>query len=144
MKTINILLVDDSEADIMLITEAITTTVSDYSHTIDVAKNGAEALYRLNKTGGDGDLQAPDLILLDINMPVMSGHELLDKIKADDKTKHIPVIMFTTSRSKKDILKSYQKYSNSYIVKPALFQDYEAVVNQINNFWLDTAMLPNE
>lgn len=73
----------------------------------------------------------------------MNGYELLDFIKADNNLKHIPVIMLTTSAAKKDILKSYQKYASSYIIKPNSTNDFEKVVRDIENFWINVAELPS-
>ena len=86
---------------------------------------------------------SPDLILLDINMPIMDGFEFLDNIKSAERTKHIPVIVFTTSSSNVDVMKSYQKYANSYIVKPSNLDELMEVAKSIKTFWTKTASLPN-
>ncbi len=140
MNPIKILLVEDSEGDIFLIKDAIND--AGIALSLDVARNGHEAVQLLNKEGIYQEKETPDLILLDINMPVMNGHEFLDFIKGTDKFKHLPVIMLTTSSSKTDILKSYQKYSNAYIVKPDIASDFDMVVKGIENFWINTAKLP--
>jgi len=140
MKPIHILHVEDSEGDILLFKDAIEE--SGIAHTLDIVKNGYEALQFLNKSGIYVEKATPDLILLDINMPVMNGHELLDFIKADERLKHLPVIMLTTSSSRKDIFKSYQKYSNSYIIKPDNAADFDKVIKGIEQFWISLAELP--
>ncbi len=140
MTRIHILHVEDSEGDILLIKDAIEE--GGIAHTLDVVRNGQEAMDFLNKTGRYRDKQTPDLILLDINMPVMNGHELLDFIKSNERFRHLPVIMLTTSGSQDDIFKAYQKYTNSYIVKPANIDDFERVVRGIENFWISVAQLP--
>lgn len=141
MSPIHILHVEDSEGDILLIREAFNE--SGISIKLNVATNGYEAMKFLNKEDGHKDAAMPDLILMDINMPIMNGYELLDFIKAHDKLKHIPVIMLTTSAAKKDILKSYQKYASSYIIKPNSSNDFEKVVRDIENFWMNVAELPS-
>ena len=140
MRPINILHIDDSEGDIMLMQHAFEE--ANFSHSLAIAKNGYEALLYLHKIGENKDFVNPDLILLDINMPLMDGYEVLDTIKNDDKTKHIPVIMFTTSSSEKDILKSYQKHVNSYVIKPENLDDLTDVAKSIQDFWVKTACLP--
>jgi len=140
MSPIKILLVEDSEGDIFLIKDAIND--AGIALSIDVARNGQEAVQFLNKIEIYKEKETPDLILLDINMPVMNGHEFLDFVKGNEKFKHLPIIILTTSSSKNDILKSYQKYSNSYIVKPNIASDFDVVVKGIENFWINTAKLP--
>ena len=140
MKPINILHIDDSEGDIMLMQHAFEE--ANFYHSLSIAKNGQEALLYLNKIGTTESKLTPDLILLDINMPIMDGYEFLDTIKNDDKTKHIPVIMLTTSSSANDVLKSYQKHANSYVVKPENLDDLTNIAKSIQNFWIKTACLP--
>ncbi len=140
MRPINILHIDDSEGDIMLMQHAFEE--ANFSHSLAIAKNGYEALLYLHNIGPNRDCVIPDLILLDINMPLVDGYEVLDTIKNDEKTKHIPVIMFTTSSSEKDILKSYQKHVNSYVVKPENLDDLTDVAKSIQAFWVKTASLP--
>jgi len=140
MKPVNILHIDDSEGDIMLMQHAFEE--ANFFHSLSTAKNGYEALLFLNKVGLSEQKNTPDLILLDINMPIMDGYEFLDTIKNDDKIKHIPVIMFTTSSSEKDVLKSYQKHANSYVVKPENLDDLTDIAKSIQKFWINTACLP--
>lgn len=138
--SIHILHVEDSEADILLMQVALQQLT--FPHTIDVVRNGYEAILFLNKTGNYADKLTPDLILLDINMPLMDGHELLHFIKTTDSLKHLPVIMLTTSSAQSDILKSYKKYANSYIIKPDNVDDFDSIALSIENFWMKTAALP--
>ncbi len=140
MRPLHILHVEDSEGDILLLRDAIKD--SGIVSTLDVVKNGVEALQFLHKEDKYKLAETPDLILMDINMPLMNGHEVLDNIKKDDKLKHIPIVMLTTSTAKSDILKSYQKYASSYIVKPNDSEDFDNVIKDIQNFWLNVAELP--
>ena len=137
---INVLHVDDSFEAIYLMQNAFEEV--DFEHSIFVAQNGYEALNYLKTSDVYDNETIPDLILLDINMPVMDGFEFLDNIKMEEKTKHIPVIMFTTSSSTTDVMKSYQKHANSYIVKPGNLDEYMDVANSIKSFWTHTASLP--
>ncbi|MFP5042128.1 response regulator [Parasediminibacterium sp. JCM 36343] len=140
MNSIHILHVEDSEADILLMQDAMEEL--HLAHHIEVVRNGYEAIQFLEKKGDYQDKFTPDLILLDINMPLMDGHELLEFIKKNPRTKHIPVLMLTTSSSQTDIMKSYQEYANSYIVKPHNVDDFASVANAIESFWMKVASLP--
>ena len=84
----------------------------------------------------------PDLILLDINLPKMNGHDVLGVIKNDDELKKIPVIMLTTSSSKRDIYMSYEKGVNCYITKPVDMDDFLHTISSIENFWISVVQLP--
>lgn len=106
------------------------------------AKNGKEGLKYLRKEPPYQDKSTPNLILLDINMPVMGGHETLEAIKSDDRLKHIPVIILTTSSSLNDIRKAYQHHSNSYIIKPYEVTDLDNIARTIKDYWLNTVRLP--
>lgn len=142
MNLISILLVEDNEADVILIKDAF--EVSHLPHTLEVTRNGYEALQFLSKEGPYREKASPDLILLDINMPIMNGYEVLDFIKNSIEFKHLPVLMLTTSSAPKDILKSYQKYSNSYIIKPHNAGAFENIVESIKSFWMNVAALPHK
>ena len=140
MRTIKILHVDDSEGDIRLMQEAFREVK--LSHTLATANNGYAALQYLDNIVRYKLYSSPDLILLDINMTLMNGLDLLEIIKNDVNIKHIPVIMFTTSSFEKDILVSYQKYANSFIIKPYNLDELTEVAKSIRDFWLKTASLP--
>lgn len=142
MKKMHILLVEDNEGDILLTKDAFEERkiVTDLS----VVKNGGDALDFLFKRGRFADAAAPDLILLDINLPVKSGHEVLAIIKNDPVLKRIPVIMLTTSSSKKDVDRAYENHSNSYVVKPLEMEDFLTAILKIEEFWLSLVTLPKE
>ncbi len=139
MTGLHILMIDDSEQDIMLISEALNN--SGIVKSLKALHNGEEALKYLRKESPFESSTLPDLILMDINMPVMDGHETLEHIKTNEQLKHIPVIMLTTSSAEKDIKKAYQHYSNSYIVKPYAFSDLGSIVETIRDYWLNTVRL---
>ncbi|GAA0874879.1 response regulator [Wandonia haliotis] len=142
MKKLDILLVEDSEHDIMFIEEAL-HDAEVINHLVSV-RNGEEALNFLHKKPPYTEAKLPDLILLDINMPVMDGFETLERIKSDYETKHIPVIMLTTSSRKEDIIKAYKELSSSYIIKPYDIFELEKVASEIKEYWLKTVRLPNQ
>ncbi len=142
MKTIHILLIEDNEGDILLTTEAFED--AKILNTFDIARDGYEAIQILEKKGIYSNSQNPDLILLDVNLPKINGHEVLQYIKGSESLKHIPVIMLTTSISEKDIAQSYRNYANCYITKPVEVEDFLNVVASIECFWINIVQLPGK
>jgi len=139
MKPIRILLVEDSEGDIVLTQEALED--SKLINNIDVARNGKEALDHLKKKDGYEDAIQPDLILLDINLPIKNGHEVLAEVKADQLLKQIPVIVLTTSSSKNDINKAYLNHANCYISKPVEINAFMKAIEKVEQFWFSVVSL---
>lgn len=140
LKEVSILLVEDNEGDIVLTMEALKE--AKVHNTVDVARDGEEALRRLRKEGSFAQAQTPDMILLDINLPRLDGQELLAIIKNDPVLKIIPVIMLTTSDAEKDVLASYYNHANCYITKPVDMEKFLQVVQAIKNFWIAIVQLP--
>lgn len=140
MKTIHILLVEDNEGDILLTTEAFED--SRIRNTISVARDGKEALDYVFRREGFEKAVAPGLILLDINLPLKNGHEVLQKLKSNDATMHIPVVMLTTSSSERDISLSYRHHANCYISKPVEISKFIEAISQIESFWINIVSLP--
>lgn len=138
-KLAHILLVEDNEGDILLTMEAFEECK--LKSDVSVARNGKEALDFLFQRGAFKHAQRPDLILLDINMPLLNGHEVLEQIKSDTKLKKIPVIVLTTSSSKKDIDKAYENHCNSYVQKPLDIDDFLGAILKIEQFWLQLTSL---
>lgn len=134
-KSAHILLVEDNEGDIILTLEAFEECK--VKTKISIAKNGQEALDFLFRRGAYTDAKKPDLILLDINIPIYSGHEVLQQIKASPELKKIPVIILTTSSSSKDIDEAYQNYCNSYVKKPLDISEFLNAILKIEEFWLE-------
>lgn len=141
MTPINILLVEDNEGDILLTVEALEE--GKITNRIDVVKDGKQAIDFLSKKGPYVEISLPHLILLDINLPKKNGHEVLQFIKSNERVKHIPVIMLTTSSSEKDIIESYKSYANCYITKPVEVLDFINAVASIKSFWFSIVQLPN-
>lgn len=140
MKEIQILLVEDNEGDILLTLEAFKELT--IQNSVTVVKDGAEAIEFLKKEGPYTESILPHLILLDINMPRLSGIEVLDYIKKDEQLKKIPVVMLTTSSSEADITACYEKSANCFITKPLEYGKFLAVIKSIETFWFTTAQLP--
>lgn len=133
---INVLLVEDDEGDVFLLKEAMTKTK--FENTLHHCHDGIYAQEFLKDTS----TPRPDFILLDLNMPRMGGHEVLQWIKADEDLKDIPVGILTTSSAEEDINKSYKNYASYYITKPSNFEDLQIVVKMIDDFWVKTVRLP--
>lgn len=140
MKEVHILLVEDNEGDIILTLEAFEE--SKVKTKISVVKNGQDALDFLFRKGIFSEAEIPDLILMDINIPIYSGHDVLKVIKEDDALKTIPVIMLTTSSNQKDVNKAYQNHTNSYVTKPIEMDDFLKTILKIEEFWLQLSKLP--
>ena len=104
--------------------------------------DGETALAFVRKEGEFADSPRPDLILLDLNLPLKDGREVLRELKADDDLRAIPVIILTTSASDKDMLEAYDKSVNAYIRKPVNLDRFIDVVNSIDDFWLGVVALP--
>jgi CheY-like chemotaxis protein len=141
-KPIDILLVEDNPADVRLTQEAMHD--AKVRNTLHVVSNGMEALAFLRQTGKYGEALHPDLILLDLNLPQMSGSEVLEQIKADEKLRRIPVVVLTTSPAEQDIVKSYNLHANAYVVKPVDLEQFIVVVRSIESFWLEIVRLPQD
>jgi chemotaxis family two-component system response regulator Rcp1 len=139
-KPIEILLVEDSPSDAALTIEAL--KAGKIANRLSHVEDGVDAMDFLRRRGKYADVERPDLIMLDLNLPRMDGRDVLAEIKNDPDLKIIPIIVLTTSRSDKDILKSYELNANCYITKPVDFDHFIEVVKSIENFWLTVVTLP--
>ncbi|HKZ68198.1 MAG TPA: response regulator [Chitinophagaceae bacterium] len=132
----DILLVEDSPSDAELTIWALReNNINGLLH----LKNGEEALEYIFATGKYVDRNIddlPKLILLDLKMPKINGLEVLKKIKSDERTKIIPVVLLTSSKEDNDILDSYKLGVNSYIVKPVEFENFVKAVSNVGLYWL--------
>ncbi|MHB8209357.1 response regulator [Mucilaginibacter sp.] len=138
MKSIYILLIEDNEGDIVLTTEALED--SRIINEVNVLRDGEAAIKFFEAlTGSD---KYPDLILLDINLPKISGHEVLMYIKTHARFKSIPVIMLTTSSSENDIQSAYKNYVNCYITKPIEVSDFMEAISKVEDFWINIVSIP--
>jgi two-component system response regulator len=135
-----VLLVEDDEGDLVMAREAIaeggSTTVL---HTV---RDGVEALAFLRKETPHAKAPAPDLVILDLNLPGLSGHELLATIKVAPEWRAIPVVVLSTSRSEKDIRRAYELQASAFLTKPSSFDGFAGVVREIERFFGDVAELP--
>jgi len=141
MKEAHILLVEDNEGDIFLTTEALAEV--GVPLTVSVVRNGREALDYVFRREPYAEARLPDLILLDINLPLKSGHEVLQMLKEEETTCHIPVIVLTTSAARNDVIQAYKLHANGYITKPMDMPAFTEVITNLVNFWLRTVSLPS-
>jgi CheY-like chemotaxis protein len=140
MKPIHILLVEDNEDDILLTTEVLEEFK--ICNQLSVVKNGKLALDFIQKKDKFKDAERPNIIILDSNLPLKNGLEVLEVIKNDRATNSIPVVMLTTSSSETDILKSYANHANAFITKPVEVVDFLKANTGIKDFWLNLVQLP--
>jgi CheY-like chemotaxis protein len=131
----HILLVEDSENDVELTIAALAKYVANQ---VDVARDGAEALDYLFRRGvfAGRTTGPPALVMLDLKMPKVDGLEVLRTIKADPTLKQLPVVVLTSSREQRDVVKSYELGVNAYVVKPVEFDQFVDAVKQLGLFWL--------
>ena len=127
-----ILLVEDDAGDAMLIEEALLE--HGIARNLHKAVDGVAALEHLRTPGVD----RPDLIVLDLNMPRMNGHELLAVLKTDERLKVIPVVVLTTSSAPQDVAEAYRGHANAFITKPVTLDEFAQAVRSIDAFFLDT------
>jgi two-component system, chemotaxis family, response regulator Rcp1 len=135
----NVLLIEDNEGDVVLIETAFKQGNS--STTVSVTHNGVEAIEYLSRQGKYADAVRPDLVLLDLNMPRMGGHQFLKIVKQDEKLKSIPIVVLTSSRAPKDIRDCYELHANCYILKPFDLEKFMDMIKQVEEFWGNLAQL---
>jgi two-component system, response regulator len=128
-----ILLVEDNPDDVALTLRALKK--NNILNPITVATDGAEALQFL-LDGNGTDLKAPGLILLDLKLPKVEGLEVLRRIRADERTKLIPVVVLTSSKLDEDIITSYRNGANAYVRKPVNFAEFADAIKTLGLFWL--------
>ena len=140
MTPFEILLVEDNPDDVDLIAEAFRELSE--STRLNVVENGSDAFAYLRGEAAFPSARRPDLILLDLNLPGRSGHEVLRGIKTDPALRAIPLIVLTSSSSPADVQRSYELGANCYITKPNGLDGFERIARQLEQFWLHTASLP--
>jgi two-component system, chemotaxis family, response regulator Rcp1 len=138
-RTLQLLIVEDNPGDVRLLEEAFRELRADVN--IQVAKDGAEALELVHAAQRPAT-RPPDLILLDLNLPKVNGHDVLVRIKTDPSTCRIPVIVLTSSRAESDVRRAYESHANAYLKKPSTLDGLMSAAKDIKNFWMETATLP--
>jgi len=140
IQPIDVLLVEDDEGDVLMTREAF--DFYKIRNTLHVVSDGAQALEFLRRTGPYEDAPRPGLVLLDVNLPRLSGLEVLAELKQDPELMAVPVVMLTTSQADEDILRSYKLHANAYVSKPVDFEGFTAAIRQIDDFFLTLVQLP--
>jgi chemotaxis family two-component system response regulator Rcp1 len=133
-ETMDVLLIEDSPGDVRLTCEAFRD--ANKSVQVHVAPDGMEAMAFLRRKGMYANAPRPKLILLDLNLPQLNGHDVLACVKGDEVLKSIPTVVMTTADWDTDIFKSYQLQANCYVQKPTHFDAFQSLVRSINRFWL--------
>lgn len=134
LKPLEILLADDNPGDVRLFIESLKD--GKVLNNLSVAWDGAEALDYLRQKVLKGAAPRPDFIILDINMPKMTGNEVLQQIKTDPNLRSIPVAMLTSSEAERDMVTSYANDVNCYITKPLDFEKFISALLSIESYWL--------
>lgn len=135
---------DDDLDDQLLVSDALLE--AKLGNPIDFTNNGLELLQYLRREGEFSHLQGeplPGLILLDLNMPIMDGREVLNELKRDPVFKAIPVVILTTSKAEEDIAKTYNMGVNSFIIKPVSFDSLVETIKSMTNYWFHIVSLPD-
>jgi len=141
---IKLLLVEDNPNDIKLANRAFRK--SNYQDIVKIISDGEEALDFIFCRGAYQNRNADmklKLILLDLKLPKVDGLEILHQIKSNINTKSIPVVILTSSNEESDIIKSYKLGTNSYILKPLIYEDFVSLIFCLGNYWLSLNELPN-
>jgi chemotaxis family two-component system response regulator Rcp1 len=139
-----ILLVEDNAADVKITQRALRDT--QFPGELLVVRDGQEALDYLLRLGPHADnasWRRPDLVLLDINLPRLNGLQVLERLRSSPILRTVPVVVLTTSRRAEDVQATYAAGANTYIEKPRDFNRFVEVLQTIQRYWLDTALLPS-
>jgi CheY-like chemotaxis protein len=137
---IELLLVEDDPGDVLMTKEALEG--SKLVHNLHTVSNGEEAVAYLRREHPFENQGRPDLVLLDLNLPRLDGHEVLSIVKSDPDLRRIPVVVLTTSEAEEDILRSYDLHANAYVTKPVGFESFMSVIRQVDDFFLSVVRLP--
>lgn len=136
MDEVRIFLIDDSlaDAELMRLVAARSKLANKFVH----FDNGADALVHLRNPAE----RLPELVLLDLNMPGMSGHDVLREIRQDPRLRRIAVVILTSSEDDRDVGQTYDNWANAYVVKPVGMDGFHAIVRAIDSFWFSIVRLP--
>jgi len=134
-RIIQFLLVEDDDSHAELI--RLSFEDNHKNHVLNHVSDGADAISYLRREGAYADAQRPDVVLLDLNLPKVNGHEVLTTIKQDDDLRTIPVVVLTTSAHEGDLIKAYRNHANSYLVKPIDFGKLVEMLKHLRVYWAD-------
>lgn len=139
-RSLGVLLVEDDPGDVVIAQEAL--LAGGVESRLSIVSDGVAAMAYLRREDEYADAERPDLILLDLNLPRKSGHEVLAEVKADPDLRSIPVVVLTTSSNIEDVARSYDQYANAFVTKPVDFEQFARVVKQIDSFFAQVVELP--
>ena len=139
-RSFEILLAEDREDDALLTREAFRRSGRQVN--LHHVENGVECMAFLRREGRYAQAPAPDLLLLDLNMPLMNGREVLAGIAADERLRQLPVVVLTTSNADADVLDMYRLRCSSYVTKPVDFDQFLKVVSVLAEYWISVVVLP--
>jgi CheY-like chemotaxis protein len=143
LDNIDILLVEDSRLDAELTMRALMKC--SFRSKVHWVQDGVDALEFVRCIGayeGRNADQLPRLILLDLKMPRLNGHDVVRELKSDEKTRSIPIVVMTSSNQRRDITESYQLGANGYVTKPIQFSDLSEAITHIATYWLRVNQVP--
>lgn len=140
-RPVEFLLAEDNPGDVRLTQEGLRE--SKISNNLYVVQDGVEAMEFVRREGKYADAPTPDIVLLDLNLPKMDGHQVLAQIKSDPALKSIPVVIMTSSEAEQDILATYSAHANCYVTKPIDLDHFIKVIQSIEHFWLSVVTLPS-
>jgi CheY-like chemotaxis protein len=145
-ETVPILLVEDDPGDVAITRRAFKKArIANRLHVVRDGEEAMEFLQRTGRYGEDGkEAPRPGLILLDLNLPRIDGHDVLRRIKKDPALHRIPVVVLTTSSDQEDLVRCYDEGANTYITKPVEFENFLEAVTTIERYWLCVADIPDQ
>jgi CheY-like chemotaxis protein len=144
IRRIRVLLVEDNPGDVDLIRDSLEEVAPHLE--ITVVGDGAQALSYLaarEATAADRPGPLPDLVLLDLNLPKIGGHEVLSEARKTSDLRSLPIVVVTSSDAMRDIVTSYALGANSYVTKPGELASFQRTVKALGNFWCNVARLPS-
>lgn len=139
---VEILLVEDNPGDVELTREAFESGA--LRHRLHTVKDGEEAVAFLRRRAPFAEAPAVDLVILDLNLPRKDGREVLADVKGDSALCHLPIVVFTTSKAREDVLRSYKLHANCYLNKPVDLEEFFRAIRAIESFWTGFALLPTK
>lgn len=141
VNAVDILLVEDNPGDVVLTQVAFHN--AKVANALHVVPDGESALRFLRNEGEFRGRRRPDLVLLDLNLPGLSGQEVLAQLKADPDLRTIPVVVLTSSSDERDVLRSYSNHANAYVTKPVDLTKLVELVTRLDGFWFSVVRLPS-
>lgn len=134
-RPVRVLVVDDSPEDVMIAQRAF--KASRVANELTIARDGQEAVDMMQNGAAP-----PELVLLDIKLPRLNGHEVLKRVRSDSRLATLPVVMLSASQRREDVVESYRLGANSYIQKPVAFGRFQEILEVFATYWFEVATLP--